>query len=166
MTFEAPRFSVRRREERTGILTGSVSTVRVSAETWVGDGHLGYLLVDGFLIAGRWRRTGEEWAFAPHDPQEEHARMVGATVAVLDSYWGQRATLVLDPGARWVTAAWSDPEDHDHCALCWTKVDADRPHHASNGRGDVVCRECHERYVLPGDLGFVTPRGAGGPSDE
>jgi hypothetical protein len=165
VTFEAPRFFVRRRQEATGILTGFVSTVRVSAETWVGDRHLGYLLVDGSLMAGRWRRAGEEWAFAPHDPRGEHTRMVGTTVVVLDSYWGHRANLVLDPAARWVKAEWSDPGDHDHCALCWAKVDADRPQHASNGKGDVVCPECHERYVLPGDLGFIRPQEPGGASD-
>ncbi len=166
MKHQLPGFDVSHRGKREGLLVGRVSAQTVGEETWVGDRHLGYLLDGEALTPGRWQRVGGDWGFMPAAGHADSSRPDVAKYSVLDSYWGQLAGIVLDRTDRWTPATWSDPVDHDHCALCWTTIDAGNPQHWRNAAGRVVCPGCHERYVEAGSLDLIEPHRRMGPSDE
>ncbi len=160
MQRDFPRFHVTRREERAVCLVGTVSALRVGAETWVGDGHLGYLFDGESLVRGRWGGTESSWRFVPTGGRAESALPNLEQYVILDSYWGQLAEIVLDREHRWTGAVWPDPVDHGHCALCWSTIDARNPPHHDNRKGSIVCPRCHDRYMEQGSLDFIRPRPA------
>ena len=157
MKQDFPRFDVTHRGEPAGILSGKVSAVRMGAETWVGDGHLGYLFDGESLTRGRWHEAEGDWGFMPTDGPPASAQLKLEQYVILDSYWGQLAEIVLDREHSWSPAVWSDSVDHDHCALCWSTIDSGNPRHRDNGRGSIVCPDCHDRYVEQGSLDFIQP---------
>jgi hypothetical protein len=90
---------VTHRDEPAGILSGKVSAVRVGAETWVGEGHLGYLFDGASLTRGRWQEGEGGWRFMPTDGPPASVRLRLDGYIILDSYWGQLAEIMLDQGA-------------------------------------------------------------------
>ena len=117
-----PRFAMARRDLDGRRLIGRVSSTTVAAETWVGDRRIGYLIDRSQVVRGRWHAQGDEWVFtsdsadlarfAEHDECE-----------LIDSYWGERAELVLTTeSSRWSERRWTREDDHDHCAICWANI--------------------------------------------
>ena len=80
---------------------GFVTATTYGQERWVGDGWIGYLMVDMKLIPGRWHLRGDLWGFAPQNPGAVQALSADSEWTILDGYWGGRAELVLDSGRQW-----------------------------------------------------------------
>ncbi len=144
-----PRFEVTEERSEPRAVFGCVSTTAYGRETWIGDGWIGYLMHGVTLIRGRWHRRGELWAFAPDSPGVTDAIRDQRGWSVLDSYWGERAELVLDRYREWHRARFEPTDaiqfkgtggvwlrqatgsaadggevvegawDHEHCEICW-----------------------------------------------
>ena len=161
MHHDLPHFHAMRRDASSGLFIGSVSAIEVYDETWVADGYLGYLLRDEMVIYGRWRVTEEGWGFQPKAPT---LVALPTDFEVLDSYWGDRADLVLGTRpADWSPERWDDPADHDHCAICWSTIgiSGDRNFFRNAHHDDFCCVRCYNAYVLPRKLDFIEPHGEG-----
>ena len=163
MTVEFPRFRVTGVDRSCTLLSGEVSATEVYRETWVGDGHLGYLLSRRELFPGRWEKRGDDWLFRSARPIELVAGRRPSEYEVLDSYWGERAELVLNTQPDgWAVREWNDPEDHEHCAICWAtvSVESNARYHWHAGLRTACCSRCHDSYVMRRSLAFVTPSGS------
>jgi hypothetical protein len=165
------------------VVYGHLSRTWHGRENWVSDHWLGVLVRDKQAVAGRWKASPEGWVFLLEDSAALGAFEPGARWDVLDGYWGERAEIVLDASRRWheTTFAPSDAVefrgggtrwqmsaadvagggvveggwDHEHCAICWETIDADRPEAYFSEPNKWVCKECFEAFVRQRSLGFI-----------
>jgi hypothetical protein len=151
-----PRFRITRSD--FGEFFGSVTATTCGAETWVGDGRVGYLMFESRPISGRWHVRGSSWGFTPDAHDAIHEIHLDTDCMVLDSYWGERAKLVLDEGRRWQKARYKG-SDHDHCAICWdTLGNGGQPEGCVDDDATWICCGCHEAFVQRRSLDFITPK--------
>jgi hypothetical protein len=81
---------------------------------------------------------------------------------VFDAYWGERAALILDDSLQWRASAWADQNDHDHCSICWARIDsAEKTSHFAAAATLRICSGCYSSYVRPRSVDF---RELGGPA--
>lgn len=150
-----PRFHVREIEHVPLRLVGDLSSTRYESETWVQAGWLGYLRVGNQLIRGRWAEAGSRWAFSPENASALTSVGSLREFDVFDGYWGERASLVLDQTLSWREAVWTDPNDHDHCRICWATIAAhENARHFAASPALRVCAACHVSHVQPHEIGF------------
>jgi hypothetical protein len=96
-----PIFRVIEGGETDDSVVGTVTRTTHGSETWVGDGWIAILKGGVELIRGRWHRKGDLWEFAPKHPNDRDAICAQREWEVLDSYWGERAEIVLDETRQW-----------------------------------------------------------------
>ena len=101
---------------------------------------------------------------------------VGKTYLILDSYWGERVNLILNPDYIWKATYFQTSESiiipatdgfimtqpnmttgtskyekgiwtHEHCAICWATIDERRNKAYSCEQGYWVCSRCYEDYI-------------------
>jgi hypothetical protein len=146
------------------------------------EGHLGYIYVgNGRFIRGRFvvadpiQHTCD---FLCEDPTVRGRLQEGASYPYLDSYWGDRAELVLDEGRTWQEAEFQPYDaistrgevlpggwDHEHCSICWETIGCGGQAAGFVSGDDWVCGECYRRFVVPKSLDFVLwQAGYAGPS--
>lgn len=152
-----PRFHIIRRD--AGEILGSVTSTAFGAETWVGDGCLGCLMAEERFVFGRWHKRRyvrrDFWAFVPDDPAVIETLLLNADWAILDSYWGERAELVLDTARKWQKLLY-EKTDHDHCSICWqTLGQGGQPDGYVSEEATWICFRCYESFVEPRSLDFI-----------
>jgi hypothetical protein len=155
LTDSFPIFHVagNRLDERGTILFGSVSSTEFGNETWIGDRWLGYLKYGDALLYGRWYSYGQNWEFALHKP---NTLLATNEYQILDGYWGERAELVLNKDIVWQPQQWTVPDDHDHCAICWSTISTfENQAHFIASTGERVCAPCYDAYVRTRALTFI-----------
>jgi len=101
----------------------------------------------------------------------EDARFIKLGIySYLDSYWGERAFIVLSTEFKWVETVFLPnlkyKDDHDECHICWATIPSksnivymqsyfnDRllPQLMGPPR---ICMNCYNNYVLKKDLSFI-----------
>jgi hypothetical protein len=142
-------------------LIGDVSNTRYGSQTWIQSGWLGDLRVGSRFVAGRWSEADGRWIFAPNDQNALQIIAQAREFDVFDGYWGERAELVLDESLDWREASWSDPDDHDHCQICWGTIDSEDARHFKVFAAVRVCPVCYSTYVKPRNIDFSK---IGGPA--
>lgn len=165
---------------------GTVTTLVHGRETWLGHNWIGYLFSDTTFVRGRWLNCGDLWCFVPDRGEDVERIEGQRVWAILDGYWGERAELVVDPKRQWrrarfkprdavefsgPTGTWtrqaSEAErsggnvvkggwDHEHCAICSTKIgnDGDTEGYV-DGSDTWVCERCFGDYVAHKSLDFI-----------
>ena len=152
---ELPHFRVLKVEQGPLRLIGDLSSTRYGSETWVQSGWLGDLRIGSRFLRGRWSEAGACWAFSPEDQNALETVAEVRDFHVFDGYWGERAELVLDESLNWRDAIWSNPDDHDHCRICWGTISSEEntSHFAASAQVRV-CPTCHSSYVQPRNIDF------------
>ena len=157
-----PRFRVRRIEHDPLRLVGELSSTVYESQTWIQAGWLGDLRVGSRFVTGRWSEAGPSWVFSPADPNALEIIAAVREFEVFEGYWGERAELVLDASLDWRESTWSDPNDHDHCRICWAAINSgENTRHFAASAHLRVCLTCHSSYVQPRSIDFSE---LGGPA--
>ncbi len=149
-------------------IEGHVSRTTQGSETWIGDGHIGYLRTESTLIEGRWKLRGECWIFAPKNDADRAKIASRSSWEILDGYWGERAELVLNEKLKWEKIPFEPRDavrgsevikggwDHEHCAVCWEKIGAYGQASGFVSASNIwICEQCHGKYVSVRSLSFV-----------
>lgn len=155
------------------------------------DSWVGYIFtIDGRYCHGQFNRRGSlnQFTFHPRNFKKMELE-VGDSYYYLDSYWGERAALVLDRDHKWMRKEFQaqdafEPEwsprggahywgkahenatapgrvipggwNHQHCAICWSKISQSEQMHGYRSEEDIwVCEACYNRYIKPGSLDFI-----------
>jgi hypothetical protein len=148
-----PRFHIIRLDANE--VLGSVTATTYGRETWVGDGHIGYLMAAGKFIVGRWHTQGDSWGFIPGDSGLIEILRPNTEWIILDGYWGERAELILDANRQWQKATY-EGSDHNHCAICWETLGKDGQEDGYVSQdARWICSRCYESYVHPRSLEFI-----------
>lgn len=159
---ELPHFRVRRIEQDPLRLIGDLSSTRYGSQTWIQSGWLGDLRIGSRFLTGRWSEAGASWAFSPNDQTALESIAEVRDFEVFDGYWGERAELVLDESLDWREAIWSAPDDHDHCRICWSTINAsENASHFAASAQLRICAACHSSHVQPRNIDFSQ---LGGPA--
>ena len=45
--------------------------------------------------------------------------------------------------------------DHEHCDMCFDKIDEQHPLHYANEKCELLCDTCHQKYAVEGSLDFL-----------
>ena len=136
-------------------MNGPMIPGQVRSETWIQSGWLGYLRVGSRFVIGRWGEADGSWVFAPKDQNALEVIAEVREFEVFDGYWGDRAELVLDESLNWRKATWSDPDDHDHCQICWGTINLkENACHFAVFTAVRVCPDCYSTYVTPRNIDF------------
>ena len=99
----------------------------------------------------------------------------------LDGYYGERAILAYSDTKKWIKIIFKksdavkipggcrkiklnekvskgmliiDGWDHEHCNICWAKIDESSPNCFFNNF-DFLCEDCFNNFVIKKDLGFI-----------
>jgi len=159
---ELPRFRVRKIEHNPLRLIGELSSTQYESQTWVQARWIGDLRVGNRFVTGRWSEAGSSWAFAPEDPSALDTIGNVRDFEVFEGYWGERAELVLNETLSWRESTWTDPNDHDHCRICWATINSEENAcHFAASPALRVCSACHSSYVQPCNIDFSE---LGGPA--
>ncbi len=140
---------------------GVLSSTKMGREVWVAERYLGFLKLDDLLVAGRWHEHGDRWEFVLEDG-EQVDEFAGVTeLEVMGGYWGGLAELVFDTRLEWREDRWSDPDDHDHCWICWATIATteNREHFVATPTSERVCKPCYQAFVSKRSLGFLETLG-------
>jgi hypothetical protein len=157
-----PHFQVREIENHPLRLIGELSNTRYGSQTWIRSGWLGDLRVGSRFVRGRWSEADGRWVFAPNDQNALETIAELREFDVFDGYWGERAELVLDESLTWRETDWSDPEDHDHCQICWDTINLnENARHFKVFAAVRICPACYSNYVEPRNVDFSK---IGGPA--
>jgi hypothetical protein len=136
---------------------GSISGVQYGRETWIGDQYVGYLFRKKPLAFGRWHAVGQRWKFSTEGLLVSKLPSPGDAVEVLDGYWGERAELIFNENASWTIARYSQPDDHEHCFICWATISKlSNVEHMRWTKHTSVCMSCYNEYVKRRSLDFIT----------
>ncbi len=109
------------------------------------------------------------------DPKLQDYFVSGAEYALLNAYWGELATLVLDNSIVWNSVKFEPKDsvvyhpdgrvenvkggwDHEHCRICFQNIslfEADNQFGYVNQNDDWLCESCYQKYVANKSLGFI-----------
>jgi hypothetical protein len=162
-----PRFRVHKIERAPLRLIGELSSTQYESETWVQAGWLGDLRVGNRFVRGRWAEAGSSWAFSPENTSALQTIGSVRDFEVFSGYWGERAGLVLDQTLGWREPVWTDPNDHDHCRICWATISSnENTRHFAASPALRACSACYSSYVQPRKIEFsgMGFSGMGGPA--
>jgi hypothetical protein len=176
-----PRFAIQSIE-------GGTAVGKADASRWIGVGHLVALVLGERFIWGKWRggeSSGGSAAIQLDDPTHADALRVGEAYSFIDSYWGDRAELVLDSSTTWrksvfapvdalsvshpdstlITKASPDGPsgqilaggwDHEHCEICYQKIGiGSQAAGWLNSQSQWVCEACYSAYLATRSIEFV-----------
>jgi hypothetical protein len=175
-----PRFAIHHLEDDTVV-------GMADASRWIGVGHIVALVLGDEFIWGKWRdgdQSGGSASIQFNKPADAGGLRVGVAYPFIDSYWGDRAELVLDSSASWHRLVFAPVDavsvvhpggslitkaerpdvpgqitgawDHEHCEVCYQKIGmGGQPAGWANRDGQWVCESCFEAYVAGRSLEFV-----------
>ena len=147
-----------------------------------------FISCDGKVIEGKcdaYDPVTKNSTFKPEDGQDVSYLKTGETYSYLDSYWGERAALVLDESLEWSrvefvpqdAVEWRNEHglrhwakvggsstgellkggwDHEHCEICWETISQhDQKHGYVNQHDQWVCEQCYSKKVGPKRISFI-----------
>ncbi len=176
-----PQFAIHHLED--GTVVGMADASR-----WIGVGHVVALVLGNRFIWGKWRdgdQSGGSASIHFNNPADAGGLQAGVAYPFIDSYWGDRAELVLDSSTSWRRAVFAPVDavsvtgpdgslmrkagpddvsgqivagawDHEHCEVCWQKIGAGGQAVGwVNSEGQWACESCYVAYVAARSLEFV-----------
>ena len=176
-----PRFAIHHLEDDTVV-------GMADASRWIGVGHIVALVPGNRFIWGKWRdgdQSGGSASIQFNNPADAGGLQAGVAYPFIDSYWGDRAELVLDSSISWHRSVFAPLDavsvthpggslitkagrtdvpgqivagawDHEHCEVCWQKIGTGgHPAGWSNSDGQWVCESCYGAYVAARSVEFV-----------
>jgi len=169
---DLPVFVVSAVQQDSPQLTGKVNRWR-----WVGEGHIAYLCFGGNkFVEGKFRnvrRFRKIVSFAFKDPDLAPEIKPGESIRYFDSYWGERALIVLDRSLDWQEISFEPRDaiktfhdgtkeeipggwDHEHCAICWATISQkENQDFMKSSQDDCVCLACFHNHVEPRNIDFI-----------
>jgi hypothetical protein len=159
---------------------------KADASHWIGADHIVALVLGDRFIWGKWMegsQSGGSSSIRLDNATDAAALRTGVAYPFIDSYWGDRAELVLDVSTSWrqsvftpvdavsyaggtlVTKAGPDDVsgqilaggwDHEHCEICYATIGTGGQAMGwANSGGRWVCEKCYVAYVATRSLAFV-----------
>jgi hypothetical protein len=158
------------------------------ASRWIGVGHIVALVLGDRFIWGKWRDGGQSGGSASirlDNPTDAGGLRAGMAYPFIDSYWGDRAELVLDSSTSWLRSVFAPVDavsvthpggslitkvgpddvsgqilagawDHEHCEVCYQKIGTGGQAAGwANSEKKWVCESCYVAYVAARSLEFV-----------
>jgi hypothetical protein len=109
------------------------------------------------------------------DPKFQDYFVGGTEYPLLDAYWGELATLVLDNSIIWKRVKFEPKDsilyhpdgrvenvkggwDHEHCRICFQNIslfEAENQFGYVNQKDDWLCESCYQKYAANKSLGFI-----------